>query len=187
MNKKCMFSSYMCLLWFNFILGLNFLAFVFRYGNVWQCLRKFKPRIKYNIEQQHVQITDVDLSSIVTRLFFEDRCVRQISWIFFISNQVKVETKRFTIFLNFPFLGFLSKCECSHQSVSWHCALFWQLLLLWLTHQIVSWQNKNIYLVWFPKHCRSYWENILETGLFFFSIPLLIFYVFLCGVWRSLP
>ena len=146
-TKKCMFSSYMCLLWFNFILGLNFLAFVFRYGNVWQCLRKFKPRIKYNIEQQHVQITDVDLSSIVTRLFFEDRCVRQISWIFFISNQVKVETKRFTIFLNFPFLGFLSKCECSRQSVSWRCALFWQLLLSWLTHQIVSWQNNSIYYI----------------------------------------
>ena len=48
------------------------------YDNVCET-REIKISTKDKIEQQHVQITDVDLSSIVTRLFFEDRCVRQIS------------------------------------------------------------------------------------------------------------
>ena len=72
---------------------------------------KFKPRIKLN-NNKYESLTYTSVLWTATRLFFEDRCVLQINGIFFINNQVKVAIKKLTIFLNFPLLGFLSKCEC---------------------------------------------------------------------------
>ena len=51
------------------------------YDNVFET-KEIKISTKDKIEQQHVQITDIDLSSIETRLFFEDSCVMQINGIF---------------------------------------------------------------------------------------------------------
>ena len=72
---------------------------------------KFKPRIKLN-NNMYESLTYTSVLWTATRLSFEDRCVLQINGIFFINNQVKVEIKKLTSFLNFPLLGFLSKCEC---------------------------------------------------------------------------